>query len=100
MNPEANVGVTGVTYVFDITTVNDLITNSQILLSFPSSIGIPSASAMVLACVLGCDSSTAKLAWDTNKRIMTISTFTNYLPPATNIKFQITGFTNPSTSSP
>ena len=87
MNPEANVSVSGVTYVFDITTVNSLVNSSQMLFNFPASIGIPSASALVLGCILGCDQNTSKLAWDANKRILSISTFTNYLPPATQLRF-------------
>jgi hypothetical protein len=92
--------VTGVTYLFDITTVNPLVAPSAMLFTIPQSIGIPGENQMVFTCIIGCDSKSSKLTWDQNKRVITITKFTNYLPPGASIKFTILGFTNPPTSTP
>ena len=101
MQPEAGVGIAGVNYYFEITTVNDIPKGGYFVLIIPTAIGVPSVGSLTLKCSLGCNSGAATMAWDSSKRELRVNSgFPTYLSGNSLITFDISGFTNPSTSDP
>lgn len=90
-------GATDATYTFSVVTTNDIPTQGALVLTVPTGVTVPnSAKSFSVSCTSGCDNLGSKTISYSSSKLTITGAFSSYLSGGSDLKFDVTGWTNPS----